>query len=181
MENISRRNFMKGVGAVALATAATGLLGGCGDGSMIADASGLDETANLKGLKMTIRKLCYTTDNDGNYYILPQVLIRNETPFSVPVNPTGGSFEIRLNGTTPLSITEETMTRLNNSMDMSKLSAADLSRNEQVKGWLCAKGNVSTQFNYVYVIFYPNANDTKTALRCKISSRDAKAVFLGKG
>ena len=37
MENISRRNFMKGVGAVALATAATGLLSGCGDGGLIVE------------------------------------------------------------------------------------------------------------------------------------------------
>ncbi len=180
MENISRRNFMKGVGAVALATAATGLLSGCGDNSVIADASGLNDTANLKGVKMTVRKLCYATDSDGNYYIIPEVLIRNETPASLPVDPTGGSFEVRLNGSTLLNITDESMARLNNSSDMSKLGKQTLSRNQQDKGWICAKGNVSTQFNYVYIIYYPNPNDQKTALRCKIASKDAKPVFLGK-
>lgn len=180
MENISRRNFMKGVGAVALATAATGLLSGCGDGGLIVDANGLNDTANLKGVKMTVRKLCYATDSDGNYYIIPEVLIRNETPAKLLLDPAGGSFEVRLNGTTPLNITEESMARLNNSNDMSKLEKQTLKRDQQDKGWICAKGNVSTQFNYVYIIYYPNPDDQKTALRCKIASRDAKPVFLGK-
>lgn len=180
MENISRRTFMKGVGAVALATAATGLLSGCGDDGLIVDANGLNDTANLKGVKMTVRKLCYATDSDGNYYIIPEVLIRNETPAKLLLDPAGGSFDVRLNGTTPLNITEESMARLNNSNDMSKLEKQTLKRDQQDKGWICAKGNVSTQFNYVYIIYYPNPDDQKTALRCKISSRDAKPVFLGK-
>ncbi len=180
MENISRRNFMKGVGAVALATAATGLLSGCGDGGLIVDANGLNDTANLKGVKMTVRKLCYATDSDGNYYIIPEVLIRNETPAKLLLDPTGGSFEIRLNGSTPLNITEESMARLNNSNDMSKLEKQTLKRDQQDKGWICAKGNVSTRFDYVYIIYYPNPDDQKTALRCKVASRDAKPVFLGK-
>lgn len=180
MENISRRNFMKGVGAVALATAATGLLSGCGDNGLIVDANGLNDTANLKGVKMTVRKLCYATDSAENYYIIPEILIRNETPTSLPVYPTGGSFEVRLNGSTLLNITDESMARLNNSSDMSKLEKQSLARNQQDKGWICAKGNVSTRFDYVHIIYYPNPDDKKTALRCKISSRDAKPVFLGK-
>ena len=177
MENISRRNFMKGVGAMALATAATGLLGGCGDSSLIVNVSGLNEVAELKGVKMTVRKLSYGAYADGTYYFVPEVLVSNSGATGVPVKPTEGSFEIWLNGSNRLTINAETMARLDNSKDLTKMSTRTLSRGQQEKGCLCAKGEGVSSFDYVYVIFYPNPDDKLTALRCRISSKDAKPML----
>ncbi len=177
MENISRRNFMKGVGAVALATAATGLLGGCSDGSLVVDANGLNDTAEMKGVKMTVRKLYYAAYGDGTYYFVPEVLVSNSGATAVPVDPTGGSFAIYLNGSTKLDISKTTMARLDNSVEMSPMESRTLSRSQQEKGCLCAKGTGVSGFNYIWVIFYPNPDDTKTALRCKIPYKEAKPML----
>ncbi len=177
MENISRRNFMKGVGALAVATAATGLLGGCGDGSLIADATGLNDTAELKGVKMTVRKLSYASYSDGTYYFVPEVLVSNNGATAVPLDPAGGSFDIYLNGSSKLNISKDTMARLDNSMDVTKMDTRTLSRGQQEKGCICAKGTGVSTFNYIYVVFYPNPADTKTILRCKILAKEAKMML----
>lgn len=178
MENISRRNFMKGVGAVALVTAATGLLSGCGDDGLIVDANGLNDTAELKGVKMTVRRLSYAAYNDGTYYFVPEVLINNNSAAGIPLKPAGGSFELWLNGSTKLNISDETMARLDSSKDFTRMDSRTLSRGQYEKGSLCGKGTGVSSFNYLYVIFYPNPEDQKTALRCKISAKEAK-VLLG--
>lgn len=177
MENISRRNFMKGVGALAVATAATGLLGGCSDGSLIVDATGLNNAAEMKGIKMTVRRLAYAAYGDGTYYFVPEVLISNSGATGVPLDPENGSFEVWLNGKTKLNISKETMARLDSSTDFNKMDTRTLSRNQQEKGCLCAKGTGVSSFNYVYVVFYPNPSDAKTALRCKILYKEAKPML----
>lgn len=177
MENISRRNFMKGVGAMALATAATGLLGGCGDNSLIVNVNGLNEVAEMKGVRMTVRKLSYTAYSDGTYYFVPEVLVSNSGATGVPVKPTGGSFEVWLNGSSRLEITSESMARLDNSKEFTKMDTRTLSRGQQEKGCLCAKGTGVSSFDYVYVVFYPNPDDKLTALRCKIAYREAKPML----
>ena len=165
MENISRRNFMKGVGAVALATAATGLLSGCGDSMVIEDASGLNDTANMNGIKMTVREVLYGTDlSSGTVYVIPKVVIQNSTAAGIPVDPTG-SFRIIVNGTDEMVLNESTMAEMKT---LSAVSNKTLSRGMSETGYLCSKAtNVGTP-KYVYVMFYPNPADTKTALRCKI-------------
>lgn len=177
MENISRRSFMKGVGAMALATAASGLLGGCSDGSMYVDATGLNEVAEMKGVRMTVRKMSYTQYEGGSYYFVPEVLISNSGATGVPVKPTGGSFEVWLNGSSRLEITTESMARLDNGKEFIKMETRTLSRGQQEKGCLCAKGSSAASLNYVYVIFYPNPDDKLTALRCKIYAKDIKPML----
>ena len=54
---LTRRGFLKSVGAATLAVAAVGLLGGCEGGEMVGNAIGLNDTAELKGIKMTVRSL----------------------------------------------------------------------------------------------------------------------------
>lgn len=178
MENISRRNFMKGVGALAVATAATGLLGGCSDGGLVANATGIGNDVELKGIKMTIRRLAYGAYADGTYYFVPEILIRNNGAASVPLDPENGSFEIWLNGKTKLNISKETMARLDSSTDYHKMDARKLSYGQQEKGCICAKGTGVSTFNYVYIVFYPNPEDQKTVMRCKILEKEAK-VLLG--
>lgn len=56
---LTRRGFLKSVGAATLAVAAVGLLGGCEGGEMVGNANGLNDTAELKGIKMTVRSLAY--------------------------------------------------------------------------------------------------------------------------
>lgn len=42
---LTRRGFLKSVGAATLAVAAVGLLGGCEGGEMVGNANGLNDTA----------------------------------------------------------------------------------------------------------------------------------------
>mgnify|MGYP002273773120 CR=1 FL=1 len=74
---LTRRGFLKSVGAATLAVAAVGLLGGCEGGEMVGNANGLNDTAELKGIKMTVRSLAYASYSDGTFYLVPEVLINN--------------------------------------------------------------------------------------------------------
>lgn len=66
---LTRRGFLKSVGAATLAVAAVGLLGGCEGGEMVGNANGLNDTAELKGIKMTVRSLAYASYSDGTFYL----------------------------------------------------------------------------------------------------------------
>ena len=61
---LTRRGFLKSVGAATLAVAAVGLLGGCEGGEMVGNANGLNDTAELKGIKMTVRSLAYASRSE---------------------------------------------------------------------------------------------------------------------
>ena len=175
---LTRRGFLKSVGAATLAVAAVGLLGGCEGGEMVGNANGLNDTAELKGIKMTVRSLAYASYSDGTFYLVPEVLINNNSAAGIPLKPAGGSFELWLNGSTKLNISDETMARLDSSKDFTRMDSRTLSRGQYEKGSLCGKGTGVSSFNYLYVIFYPNPEDQKTALRCKIYAKEAK-VLLG--
>lgn len=166
MENISRRNFMKGVGALAVATAATGLLGGCSDGSLIADATGINNAAEIRGVKMTVRQVLYGNDmSSGTIYVIPKVVIQNNGAGPIPVDPANGSFKVIINGNQEMVLNANTMAELKT---MSPITKATLKRDESRSGYLCSKAtNVGTP-KYVYIVYYPYPEDTKTALRCKI-------------
>ena len=109
---------------------------------------------------------------------MPEVLINNNSAAGIPLKPAGGSFELWLNGSTKLNISDETMARLDSSKDFTRMDSRTLSRGQYEKGSLCGKGTGVSSFNYLYVIFYPNPEDQKTALRCKIYAKEAK-VLLG--
>lgn len=106
---LTRRGFLKSVGAATLAVAAVGLLGGCEGGEMVGNANGLNDTAELKGIKMTVRSLAYASYSDGTFYLVPEVLINNGSAAGIPLNPTGGSFKLRVNGSEELDINSDTM------------------------------------------------------------------------
>lgn len=99
---LTRRGFLKSVGAATLAVAAVGLLGGCEGGEMVGNANGLNDTAELKGIKMTVRSLAYASYSDGTFYLVPEVLINNGSAAGIPLNPTGRQLQAageRLGGT----------------------------------------------------------------------------------
>ena len=50
----SRRVFLKSAAAAALAVSAAGLTA-CGSGDLVANAKGLNDTAELREIKMTVR------------------------------------------------------------------------------------------------------------------------------
>lgn len=104
---LTRRGFLKSVGAATLAVAAVGLLGGCEGGEMVGNANGLNDTAELNAL--------------------------------------------------------DTRT---------------LNRGQYAKGHLCGKGSGVSKFDYVQVLFYPNPQDAKTYLCCKIAAKEA-SLMLG--
>ena len=158
---LTRRGFLKSVGAATLAVAAVGLLGGCEGGELVGNANGLNDTAELKGIKMTVRSLAYASYSDGTFYLVPEVLINNGSAAGIPLNPTGGSFKLRVNGSEELDINSDTMAILNKNSKLNALDTRTLNRGQYAKGHLCGKGSGVSKFDYVQVLFYPNPQDAK--------------------
>lgn len=174
MENISRRNFMKGVGTVALAAAATGLLGGCSDGSVVVTADGLNNDAEYKGIKLTVREVLYAWDvKGGSFYVVPKVVVQNNSAAGIPVDPANGSFEILVNGSSKLTVNSDTMAELKT---LSGITTRTLSRGGTSVGYICGTGSKVATVNYAYITYYPNPADTKTCLRCKIPQNQWKLL-----
>lgn len=153
---LTRRGFLKSVGAATLAVAAVGLLGGCEGGEMVGNANGLNDPAELKGIKMTVRSLAYASYSDGTFYLVPEVLINNGSAAGIPLNPTGGSFKLRVNGSEELDINSDTMAILDKNSKLNALDTRTLNRGQYAKGHLCGKGSGVSKFDYVQVLFYPN-------------------------
>lgn len=170
--------ILKSVGAATLAVAAVGLLGGCEGGEMVGNANGLNDTAELKGIKMTVRSLAYASYSDGTFYLVPEVLINNGSAAGIPLNPTGGSFKLRVNGSKELDINSDTMAILDKNAELNALDTRTLNRGQYEKGHLCGKGSGVSKFDYVQVLFYPNPQDAKTYLCCKIAAKEA-SLMLG--
>lgn len=84
---LTRRGFLKSVGAATLAVAAVGLLGGCEGGEMVGNANGLNDTAELKGIKMTVRSLAYASYSDGTFYLVPEVAHQQRQRGRDPAEP----------------------------------------------------------------------------------------------
>lgn len=175
---MTRRNFIKTAAAAALAVSLSGLTA-CGSGELVATANGLNDTAELKGIKMTVRKLAYANRSDGSYYIMPEVLINNGSAAGIPLNPTGGSFKLRINGSKDLTIDSGTMAVLKKGEEMSPIATRTLNRGQYEKGYLCGKGTGVTKFDYVQVLFFPNPQDSSTYLSCKIYAKEASSTLLG--
>ena len=53
-----------------------------------------------------------------------------------------------------------------------------MNRGQYAKGHLCGKGSGVSKFDYVQVLFYPNPQDAKTYLCCKIAAKEA-SLMLG--
>ena len=174
---LTRRGFLKSVGAATLAVAAVGLLGGCEGGEMVGNAIGLNDTAELKGIKMTVRSLAYASYSDGTFYLVPEVLINNGSAAGIPLNPTGGSFKLRVTGSKELDINSDTMAILDKNSKLNALETRTLNRGQYAKGHLCGKGSGVSKFDYVQVLFYPNPQDAKTYLCCKIAAKEASLML----
>lgn len=175
---MTRREFMKSVGAASLAVAAAGLLSGCSGGDVIASANGINDVANMDQIKMTVRSLSYGYDSNGTLYVVPEVLLNNGTAAGIPVAPENGSFRLSVNGTLDMNINEETMAFLKKNKSWNAVDSRTLNRGQYEQGHLCGTLQNAPAFNYVYVIFYPNPYDTKTYLRCKISKSEANSIIV---
>lgn len=173
---LTRREFMKTTGAAVLAVAATGLLGGCGDTVISGTAEGLKSTAVLREIKMQVKSLSYGASN-GVYYFMPEVRIYNGTAVGLELKPANGSFAIRLNGTTELTVNAESMkklstTTLEDGTTMKAVGTRTLNRGLYETGYICGKGTGAAKFKYVDVIFYPTASDKKAYLSCRINANE---------
>ena len=82
----SRRVFLKSAAAAALAVSAGGLAA-CGSGDLVANAKGLNDTAELRDIKMTVRSLSYGSASDGTFYLVPEVLMARRTRAAHPEIP----------------------------------------------------------------------------------------------
>lgn len=169
-QNISRRNFMKGTAAVALATATSGLLGGCASSDLVGDAVGLGKAAELSNISMTVNAIYSYSDRSTNkFYIVPKVTIRNEGAAAVAVKPVSGNFRIIVNGSTELTCDKDAASILEDFNGVTAMVSSSINRGQKAQGCLCGSGPRGTALDYVTIIFYPNEADRHTYLRCKIT------------
>lgn len=161
-QTFSRRGFLKGAAAAALAVSAMGLTG-CST-----DAGAEPSTAVILGdykVDLDLKRSVLGKNGDGS-------------ATGIPLNPTGGSFKLRVNGSEELDINSDTMAILNKNSKLNALDTRTLNRGQYAKGHLCGKGSGVSKFNYVQVLFYPNPQDAKTYLCCKIAAKEA-SLMLG--
>lgn len=161
-QTFSRRGFLKGAAAAALAVSAMGLTG-CST-----DAGAEPSTAVILGdykVDLDLKRSVLGKNGDGS-------------AAGIPLNPTGGSFKLRVNGSEELDINSDTMAILNKNSKLNALDTRTLNRGQYAKGHLCGKGSGVSKFNYVQVLFYPNPQDAKTYLCCKIAAKEA-SLMLG--
>lgn len=170
----SRRVFLKSAAAAALAVSAAGLTA-CGSGDLVANAKGLNDTAELRDIKMTVRSLSYG-DADGTFYLVPEVLINNGSAAGIPIDPANGSFKLRVNGSKDLTIDSESMAFLKKNKSWNAMEKRTLNRGQQEKGHLCGTGK-DISFDYVQILFFPNPQDNKTYLSCKVYKKEAKNII----
>ena len=83
-----------------------------------------------------------------------------------------------MNGSEELDINSDTMAILNKNSKLNALDTRTLNRGQYAKGHLCGKGSGVSKFDYVQVLFYPNPQDAKTYLCCKIAAKEA-SLMLG--
>lgn len=175
-QKITRRVFLKGAAMGALAVSASALLSGCGgDAPLTASATGLNDFAEVQGVRMTIRKMSYIEDENGTFYLMPDVLIKNNSSANIPLYPEQGSFLLRVNGSTNLTLNKNTMALLKNYEGMNALRSLTLSNGgRQESGFLCGmdtEGKVS-KIDYAEVFFYPNPKDTRSYLCCRVNKKE---------
>ena len=135
----SRRVFLKSAAAAALAVSAAGLTA-CGSGDLVANAKGLNDTAELREIKMTVRSLSYGYASDGTFYLVPEVLINNGSAAGIPIDPANGSFKLRVNGSKDLTMDSGTMAFLKKNKSWNAMNAA---QKQKVK----AAAQAAAQFN----------------------------------
>ena len=164
----SRRVFLKSAAAAALAVSAAGLTA-CGSGDLVANAKGLNDTAELREIKMTVRSLSYGYASDGTFYLVPEVLINNGSAAGIPIDPANGSFKLRVNGSKDLTIDSGTMAFLKKNKSWNAMEKRTLN--------LCGTGK-DISFDYVQILFFPNPQDNKTYLSCKVYKKEANTIII---
>ncbi len=172
----SRRVFLKSAAAAALAVSAAGLTA-CGSGDLVANANGLNDTAELREIKMTVRSLSYGYASDGTFYLVPEVLINNGTAAGIPIDPANGSFKLRVNGSKDLTMDSGTMAFLKKNKSWNAMEKRTLNRGQYEKGHLCGTGK-DISFDYVQILFFPNPQDNKTYLSCKVYKKEANTIII---
>ena len=168
----SRRVFLKSAAAAGLAVSAA-----CGSGDLVANAKGLNDTAELREIKMTVRSLSYGYASDGTFYLVPEVLINNGSAAGIPIDPANGSFKLRVNGSKDLTMDSGTMAFLKKNKGWNAMEKRTLNRGQQEKGHLCGTGK-DISFDYVQILFFPNPQDNKTYLSCKVYKKEANTIII---
>ena len=179
MENkIDRRGFLKGAGTVALAAAATTLLGGCTDETYSVSVVGLNKTAVLSDIRMTVRKVYAVWDMiNKSYYVMPQVVIRNDGAMSISVEPVDGNFALVRDGVelTCDKAAQNTITESTTKV-APLMMPVTLNHGNQTSGFICGRGSTKLNGGPLSVIFYPNPNVTTTYLVCRIPEQDIEML-----
>lgn len=178
---MNRRTFLKTTAAAAVAVSVTGLLGGCGESvskELVADATGLNQTVELQGIQMTVKKLGTLYDSAvGCFYIVPSIQIKNGGALPIAADPLGGSFRILLPDNTELTLNAETMERISASTTAPPLKAQTLTRGASASGCLCASGSGVSSVKSIRILYYPAVKDPTIYLRCTIPSNQFTSLF----
>ena len=176
-DKMTRRTFMKGA-AVMAAVSLSGMLAGCGESTdLYADASGVNNWADLQGIKMRVTSVGYISYNDGSFYIVPKIEIRNDGVLSVQINPTKGSFKVLLDRKAELVPDSASMKAIENSKDLKPIATQNVARGSKASGCICVKGKSVSTFDRLQIIYYPMASDKTTYLRCTINANEVKPIL----
>lgn len=171
---LTRRDFLKSAAVTALAVSMSGMLTSCDDGELVGAATGLNKTAELSNIRMTVRELGVVAETGSKTcYLVPKLVIRNEGALAVAVDPAKGSFKVVVDGKTDLTVDASTMKKVTDSSKLTPVLSQSLKHGNQASGSICAMGKDLVDWKYADVIFYPSIDDKKTYLRCRIYKNDA--------
>ena len=105
------------------------------------------------------------------------MLINNGSAAGIPIDPANGSFKLRVNGSKDLTIDSGTMAFLKKNKSWNAMEKRTLNRGQQEKGHLCGTGK-DISFDYVQILFFPNPQDNKTYLSCKVYKKEANTIII---
>ena len=105
------------------------------------------------------------------------MLINNGSAAGIPIDPANGSFKLRVNGSKDLTMDSGTMAFLKKNKSWNAMEKRTLNRGQYEKGHLCGTGK-DISFDYVQILFFPNPQDNKTYLSCKVYKKEANTIII---
>lgn len=176
---MTRRTFLKTAAAAVAVASLSGVLPGCAPVKE-ALAIGIDSTADLAGIRVTVTQLGTVNDSVNHcFYIVPTLEVENYAAERAVVQPLDGSFDIFLPDGTALTLDESTMARLDAfPEEYTSLTAQDVPRRKTAKGTLCARGTGVSQAAYIDVVYYPDLADKTIRMHCQINQNQYTQLLM---
>ena len=172
----TRREFIKGIGAVTVAVSVSGMLAGCGD-DKVAEGSGLNWPQTQNNVTMTIQEIKYTVGQDAGQsylYFYPKVKIESSNALPISVQPQK-SFLMKLDGKTEL-ICDDNAKNMASVYGIQVLSDKTLKGGESVSGYIYGRVLGQNKWNKLNTCYYLNVDDTRYKITIDVYKNDMSLV-----